>query len=273
MKAFIFPGVVLTGLLVGCGGDDLPNTKVTSAGLDTNQISLDLRVQAQDSELDADDNGVHFETSLYRVKSDGFVQLVDLAQGEKLEVTSEGMQPLLLDKNYYPSDSDRQAVDYSAQITDIVAGKEYTLNFNRGGNTNLTSRVSVLQETPFTVTPSATPLNSMGSLTLSWTPVTDYDYEVSFRFSCGANKDQYVQGIRFPNRSATANPVSPFVFAFDDYFTFPSDATDCALRATLWSYQDQSAFQDQREAGAPAYNQVNITSVRVQRISTAIQRN
>lgn len=267
MKAFLFPCVVLTGLLTACGSDDLPDTKISSSGLQTAQISQDFRLQAQDSELDAEDNGVHFEASLYRVKSDGFIQLVDLAQGEKLEVTSEGMQPLVLDKNYYPSDSDRQAVDYSAQITDIVAGKEYTLNFNRGGNTNLTSRASVLQVTPFTVTPSATPLNSTGSLTLTWTPVTDYEYEVSFRFSCGANKDQYVQVIRFPNHSASADPVSPFVFAFDDYFTFPANATDCALRATLWSYQDQS------ELGDSALDRVNITSVRVQRISTAIQRN
>ena len=93
MKAFLFPCVALTGLLTACGGDDLPDTKISSSGLDTAQISQDFRIQAQDSELDAEDNGVHFEASLYRVKSDGFVQLVDLAQGEKLEVTSEGMQP------------------------------------------------------------------------------------------------------------------------------------------------------------------------------------
>lgn len=270
MKAFFIfrAGLILSLLaLTACHQDDLPDSKISSHNLDTRQISQDFRIQAQDSELDEADNGVHVSVSLYRKRSDGIIQFVDLAQGEKLELTGEAMQPLLLDKNYYPSERDRQAVDYSAHISEVVAGKEYTLNFTRGSATPLSSRASVLQVTPFRVTPSTTPLTESGSLTLTWTPITDYDYQVSFRFSCGTEKDEYVQGISFPNRSVRENPVSPFVFAFDDYFEFPANATDCQLRATLWSYQDQS------ELGDAALDNVDITSVRVQRISTAIQKN
>jgi hypothetical protein len=270
MKAFFTFRAGLIPLLLAltaCHEDDFPDSKISSRNLDTHKISQDFRIQAQDSELDEADNGVHVSVSLYRKRSDGIIQFVDLAPDEKLELTSEDMQPLLLDKNYYPSERDRQAVDYSAQIPEIIAGKEYTLNFNRGSATPLSSYASVLQITPFTVAPSTTPLTAAGKLTLTWTPVTDYDYEVSFRFSCGANKDQYVQSISFPNRSANTDPVSPFVFTFDDYFEFPAEATDCQLRATLWSYQDQS------ELGDSALDNVNITSVRVQRISTAIQKN
>jgi hypothetical protein len=267
---YIRYGVVFSLLtLTACGGDDLPDSTRSSAGLDTNDLRMEVRVQAQDAEMDPDNNGVHVNVDLYRITKSGYIQMIDLDAGDNFSLTN-GASTLMLTKNYYPDEDDVLGIDYSTKIDTIVDGAELTLALNRQSATDaLNTTASVLLPTTFTVTPSTTPLTTTGSLTLNWTPVTDYEYEVSFRFSCGANGDQYVQGIRFPNYHSSSTAVSPFVFQFANYFDYPSDPsiTNCQLRATLWSYEDQS------EAGDAAFEHVSVTAVRVQRISTAIQRN
>lgn len=254
--------------LAACGGNDFPDSTKSSANLDTDDLRMELRVQAQDAETDAENNGVYVNVDLYRITKNGYIQMVDLEDGDNFSLIN-GTSTLMLTKNYYPDADDVLGIDYSTKIDTIVDGAEFTLALNRQSKTDaLNTTARVLPPTVFTVTPSATPLTSLGSLTLNWTPVTGYEYQVSFRFSCGANDDQYVQGIRFPNYYSSS-AVSPFVFQFANYFDYPTDTsvTDCKLRATLWSYEDQS------ESGDSAFENVNVSSVRVQRISTAIQRN
>jgi hypothetical protein len=255
--------------LAACGGNDLPDSTKSSANLDTDDLRMEVRLQAQDAEIDPEDNGVHVNVDLYRITKSGYLQTIDLKEGDNFSLIN-GASTLTLTKNYYPDEDDVLGIDYSTKIDTIVDGAELTLALNRQSATDaLNTTVSVLTPTVFTVTPSATPLTSTGSLTLNWTPITGYEYEVSFRFSCGANDDQYVQGIRFPNYYSSSAALSPYVFQFANYFDYPTDtsATNCKLRATLWSYEDQS------ESGDATFEHVNVSSVRVQRISTAIQRN
>lgn len=271
MKAsFVFRSGVITALLslAACHGDDLPDTTISSKKLDTDQIQLAFRVQAQDAEIDPEDNGVHFQATLYREKSDGFIQVVELSEGDTLVLTN-GDTNIPLTKNVYPEDRDLQTVDYSAQVDQIVNGAEYKLAFNRQSGTSATNTLAtVLSPTEFSVVPSVTPLTPTGTLTLNWLHVTGNKYEVSFRFSCGANGDQNVQSVLFPNHISPNEPVSPFVFDIDQYFIYPAtDLTNCQIRATLWSHEDQSEMAD------AAFKEAEVSSIRVQRISTAIQRN
>jgi hypothetical protein len=257
--------------LAACGGDDLPDSTRSSVNLETNNLRMEVRVLAQDAETDPADNGVHVNVDLYRITSDGYIQMIDLQEGDNFSLTA-GASNVTLTKNLYPNANDVRGVDYSTKLNSIIDGEILTLALNRQAKTDAPNTTAkVLVPTVFSVVPSSTPLTQSGNVTLNWTPVTGYEYEVSFRFSCGANSDQVVQGIRFPNRHSPNAPVSPFVFSFADYFVYPSDSnsnlTNCQLRASLWSYEDQS------ELGDAAFENVSVSSVRVQRISTAIQRN
>jgi hypothetical protein len=252
-------------LLAGCDGDDYPNETVSSENLTTDQIGMDVNVQTMDAETDTADNGTHVYVTLYTFRGN-YVQWVNLADQESLTLLQDATTNPFT-KNLYPATGKPYGIDYSRSVTETSGGEEMTIALNRPTGSALNTLVRTLEPTTFTITPSSTPFIPTSSLTLDWTGITGYEYQITLRFSCG-DTEQYLQTVRLPNSYFPTIPVSPFVIRFSDYFYFPSDTsiTTCQLRASLWSYEDQS------EQGDPAFENVSITASRVQRLSVPVQR-
>lgn len=252
-------------LLAGCDGDDYPDETVSSENLTTDQIGMDVSVQTMDAETDTADNGTHVYVTLYRFRGN-YVQWVNLTDQESLTLLQDATTNPFT-KNLYPANGKPYGIDYSRSVTETAGGEEMTIALNRPSGSALNTLVRTLEPTTFTITPSTTPFLPTSSLTLDWTGITGYEYQITLRFSCGET-EQYLQTMRLPNNYFPTIPVSPFVIRFSDYFYFPSDSsiTTCQLRTSLWSYEDQS------EQGDPAFGDVSITASRVQRLSVPVQR-
>lgn len=252
-------------LLTGCDGDDYPDETVSSKNLTTDQIGMDVSVQTMDAETDTADNGTHVYVTLYKFHGH-YVQWVNLTDQESLTLLQdETTNPFT--KNLYPANGKPYGIDYSRTVTETAGGEEMTIALNRPTGSALNTLVRTLEPTTFSITPSTTPFLPTSSLTVEWTGITNYEYQITLRFSCG-DTEQYLQTVRLPNSYFPTIPVSPFVFRFSDYFYFPSDTsiTTCQLRTSLWSYEDQT------EQGDPAFGDVSITASRVQRLSIPVQR-
>ncbi len=252
-------------LLAGCDGDDYPDETVSSKNLTTDQMGMDVSVQTMDAETDTADNGTHVYVTLYKFHGN-YVQWVNLTDQESLTLLQDATTNPFT-KNLYPANGKPYGIDYSHSVTETAGGEEMTIALNRPTGSALNTVVRTLDPTTFSITPSSTPFLPTSSLTLDWTGITGYEYQITLRFSCG-DTEQYLQTVRLPNSYFPTIPVSPFVIRFSDYFYFPSDTsiTTCQLRASLWSYEDQS------EQGDPAFGDVSITASRVQRLSVPVQR-
>lgn len=187
---------------------------------------------------------------------DGYAQYLQLSDEDSLSVQSDTGQGEFSEVAV-PSQSDPVQVYYSTELEDASTESSIEIAFSRADVALISAQLNVLETSDFTVTADTDPAVLQSALHVEWTPVSDYEYQLKFVFTCTIDGNTVGFRKRFPGYSDVVLE-SPFDLDLAQFSPPPEGATDCEVSVALIAEQDQAALQSFDEVV------LNVKSARIQ---------
>lgn len=227
--------------LTACNDDDVktPASVVASSNIQDSDVHMDLYAQSKDAETE-------ISVYLHVHNSRGYAQFLELTGSDTLSASYEGDASWSADFEAVrlPADHEPMLLYYQDSISGTQAGEEIDLSFLRDGGNLIDAFVTIVPETDFDVSFDSETLTPESTLQATWTEVAGIDYTLKFAFSCDTtNGNTAGFSVRIPNRTLQTL-VSPFDLDINQFDPPPADASNCQVKVTLFSEEDQSETQN-----------------------------
>lgn len=249
--------------LSACDNDrKIPDPLISSARVVS--AKLDMTVTATtytETEGELTTSTTDVEVYLHTHDKYGFTQYVELVGDDSLTVsTSAGSQ--VLEGNLLPNREDAIFVEYSSEIPLTAEGSVVETQLNRSEGAEYSTVISLLAETPLSVTfPGAVP-SLADELTVAWEAIDGYQYQLGFVFTCELVDGRSIGFKRRFRANEYSELLNPFTLNLAEVEppAVVEEIDHCEIAVVLVTDEDQSP------EGSQGLSSLGAFASRVQRI-------